>query len=56
MKDWKSGQMIAIKAHSFRNERPLEDAILLIRNPYDAILAEYNRYVPTTWFLNESQV
>jgi hypothetical protein len=43
MKDWKSGQMVAIKAHSFRNERPLEDAILLIRNPYDAILAEFNR-------------
>ena len=28
---------------SFRDERALEDAILLIRNPYDAILAEFNR-------------
>jgi hypothetical protein len=42
--DWHNGTIIAIKAHSFRNERKLGDAILLIRNPFDAILAEYNRY------------
>lgn len=41
--DWKTGQMIVIKAHSFRDERELRDAVLLIRNPFDAILAEFNR-------------
>lgn len=41
--DWHGGRVVAIKAHSFKEDRGLEDAILLIRNPYDAILAEFNR-------------
>jgi len=41
--NFRDGRVVAIKAHSFREERGLGDAILLIRNPFDAILAEFNR-------------
>lgn len=41
--NWKEGRVIAVKSHSYREDRGLGDAILLIRNPFDAILAEFNR-------------
>lgn len=41
--NWKDGRVVVIKAHTYREDRDLGDAILLIRNPYDAILAEFNR-------------
>lgn len=41
--NFKDGRVIAIKAHSYREDRGLDNAILLIRNPFDAILAEFNR-------------
>ena len=41
--DWKAGTTIVVKAHSFKDDRNLNDSILLIRSPYDAILAEFNR-------------
>ena len=41
--DWRAGTTVVVKAHTFKNDRDLEDSILLIRSPYDAILAEFNR-------------
>ena len=41
--DYTDGKVIVTKAHTFRSERPLTDAIMLIRNPYDAFLSEFNR-------------
>merc|ERR1711935_309021 len=41
--DWTEGTTIIIKAHSFVDERNLGDAVLLIRSPFDAILAQFNR-------------
>ena len=52
--DWKSGQLVLVKSHEYtaRNcteekicgkTAALENAIMLIRNPYDAILSNYNR-------------
>ena len=41
--DWKAGTTVIVKAHSFKDDRNLNDSILLIRSPYDAFLAEFNR-------------
>ena len=41
--DWTDGTTIVVKAHSFVDDRELNDAILLIRSPFDAILAQFNR-------------
>ncbi|CBY18180.1 unnamed protein product [Oikopleura dioica] len=41
--EYQDGRVIVTKAHTFRSERPLTDAIMLIRNPYDAFLSEFNR-------------
>jgi hypothetical protein len=41
--EYEDGRVIVTKAHTFRSERPLTDAIMLIRNPYDAFLSEFNR-------------
>ena len=41
--EYEDGRVIVTKQHTFRSERPLTDAIMLIRNPYDAFLSEFNR-------------
>ncbi|XP_072167159.1 sialate:O-sulfotransferase 1-like [Diadema setosum] len=41
MCDAKSGETIVVKAHGFRDW--FEGAVLIVRNPYSAIIADYNR-------------
>jgi len=43
IEDWREGRTIVVKAHSYGKEPELGDAILLIRSPFDAILAQFNR-------------
>ena len=38
-----SGRTIAVKTHGVANMEYSEGIILLVRNPYDAILADFNR-------------
>ncbi|CAK8675004.1 unnamed protein product [Clavelina lepadiformis] len=42
---WDSGRTIAIKTHKpeYSDDRPFDKIIFLIRNPFDAIVAEFNR-------------
>ena len=43
---WKKGNLIAIKSHNLKRDEPItvfDRIILLIRNPLDAYLANYNR-------------
>ncbi|KAK7088832.1 WSCD family member CG9164-like [Littorina saxatilis] len=39
----RDGTVVAIKTHRVEKEHPYDRAILIIRNPYDAIFAEFNR-------------
>ena len=39
----KDGRAIAIKSHEVKNKHNFRKVILLIRNPYDTIVAEFNR-------------
>ena len=42
--DWSEGRVVITKTHTFRPEdHPLTDAVMLIRNPYDCFLSEFNR-------------
>ncbi|XP_070185073.1 WSCD family member GA21586-like [Littorina saxatilis] len=39
----RDGTVVAIKTHLVEKDHPYERAILIIRNPYDAMFAEFNR-------------
>ena len=39
----RNGSVIVVKTHNGGNQGTYDRAILLIRNPYDAILSEFNR-------------
>jgi len=42
--EWREGRVVITKTHTFRPEYdPLTDAVILIRNPYDCFLSEFNR-------------
>lgn len=39
----RSGQVIIVKAHEVDTREKLDGLVLLIRNPYDAIVSDFNR-------------
>ncbi|CAG5105020.1 Oidioi.mRNA.OKI2018_I69.chr1.g1763.t1.cds [Oikopleura dioica] len=46
IEDWSEGRVVITKSHTYRpKENALADAIMLIRNPYDCFLSEFNRVI-----------
>ena len=41
--EYQDGRVVVVKTHGMLDSSEYQRAVLLIRNPFDAILAEYNR-------------